>query len=1062
MKNKLILACAALTSWGAWTTIACADPIAISEIKRAEAVDFEKEVLPILRNKCLACHNATLAESDLSLETPQLILKGGGEGPSVVPGKSGESLLLKVASHASEPVMPPDGNDVGAKPLTSDELGLLKLWIDQGAKGEVTGAGAIAWQPLPSGINPIYAIGVSQTGEYAAAGRANQVFLYHLPSRRELGRLTDPKLIESGIYKNPGVADLDLIQAVAFSPDGQLLATGGYRTLKLWRRPQNVHKLDLPALAAAGRSSAASADGKWFAIGDEAGAIHLFDVATGKLAKTLAGHTGAATSLAFTADSTLLYSGAADKSVRVWNVAEGKQLSQLDTPAEVSALRLLNKDAVLATGGADNIVRLWTVPATPGEALVAGKELKGHGAAIVGLAQLAENQLASASADGQVRVWDINGGNQIRDFNHGGPITGLVARVDGKRLITAGANNIGKLFNLENNQQVELRGDLTAKYKSEELQRALALAKRHVELAKADLDEANKRKTSEEENAKKAAETLKTTEAEAKAKTEAAKQPTADKEAADKALADAMAAKPVAEEAKKKADEAQVKAAEALTKANQARDAANQAATAAQNALNAAMQKLTAAKQAADADAANAGLAEAFKAAEKEAAEADAENKAAVEAKAAAEKAQAEADAAKKASDTAKQQADQALNTANTTLNQAMQKAQQVKQPYQKAVDEMNAATRNFEAAMRSVERSAVAVKTATEAIPAFDAAVKTAEGNAQTAEQTATAATMAAQQAEKPYKTIAISADGRTVALGGDAQTVYTFDTETGAAVDAFRGHAAAVSAVTFTVDGNLLSTAADKATIVWDATSPWQLERVIGSADGASPISDRVTAIDFSPDGTLVASGSGEPSRNGELKVWKVADGSLASEIKDPHSDTIYDLEFSPDGRYIASCAADRFMKVFELASGKLHRSYEGHTHHVLGVSWRSDGRRLATCGADNVIKIWNFQTGDQTRTIQGFGKEVTAITFAGDADAVVASSGDKTVRMKNAENGGDMRNYGGAADFVYSVATSADGKTIVAGGADGIVLMWNDQGQQVATFAPPKPVEVPTSTK
>ena len=127
MKNKLILACAALSTWGAWTTVASADPIAISEIKRAEAVDFEKEVLPILRNKCLACHNATVTESDLSLETPQQILKGGGEGPAVAAGKSGESLLLKVASHASEPVMPPDGNDVGAKPLTSDRVPALLL-----------------------------------------------------------------------------------------------------------------------------------------------------------------------------------------------------------------------------------------------------------------------------------------------------------------------------------------------------------------------------------------------------------------------------------------------------------------------------------------------------------------------------------------------------------------------------------------------------------------------------------------------------------------------------------------------------------------------------------------------------------------------------------------------------------------------------------------------------------------------------------------------------------------------------------------------------------------------
>jgi hypothetical protein len=58
-----------------------------------------------------------------------------------------------------------------------------------------------------------------------------------------------------------------------------------------------------------------------------------------------------------------------------------------------------------------------------------------------------------------------------------------------------------------------------------------------------------------------------------------------------------------------------------------------------------------------------------------------------------------------------------------------------------------------------------------------------------------------------------------------------------------------------------------------------------------------------------------------------------------------------------------------------------------------------------------------------------------------------------MKNAENGGDMRNFAGATDFLYAVASSGDGKTIVAGGADGVVLVWNDQGQPIATFAAPK---------
>ena len=63
------------------------------------------------------------------------MLKGGKRGPAIVPGKADESLLFKMAAHRVEPVMPPkDKKD--QKPLTPEELGLLKLWIDAGAKDD--------------------------------------------------------------------------------------------------------------------------------------------------------------------------------------------------------------------------------------------------------------------------------------------------------------------------------------------------------------------------------------------------------------------------------------------------------------------------------------------------------------------------------------------------------------------------------------------------------------------------------------------------------------------------------------------------------------------------------------------------------------------------------------------------------------------------------------------------------------------------------------------------------------------------------------------------------------
>ena len=125
-------------------------PVGIADVQHDGPVEFERDILPILRRNCLACHNRSDAENDLVLETPQTILTGGSEGPAVKPGDGSKSLLLKVAARQSEPFMPPADNEVGARNLTPQELGLLKLWIDQGSKGDVTGRRApIAWQPLP-------------------------------------------------------------------------------------------------------------------------------------------------------------------------------------------------------------------------------------------------------------------------------------------------------------------------------------------------------------------------------------------------------------------------------------------------------------------------------------------------------------------------------------------------------------------------------------------------------------------------------------------------------------------------------------------------------------------------------------------------------------------------------------------------------------------------------------------------------------------------------------------------------------------------------------------------
>ena len=165
-----------------------------------------------------------------------------------MPKQSGDSLLLQAAAHLDDPTMPPPDNNVKAIALTSDELGLIKLWIDQGATGQVATASApLHWQKSPATVRPILAVAVSPDGELAAFGRDNEIYVYGINSGANVARLVDPALAGQSGGGGPGIAHMDLVQSLAFQPSGDLLASGGFREVKLWQRPRNVRLGTSPA-----------------------------------------------------------------------------------------------------------------------------------------------------------------------------------------------------------------------------------------------------------------------------------------------------------------------------------------------------------------------------------------------------------------------------------------------------------------------------------------------------------------------------------------------------------------------------------------------------------------------------------------------------------------------------------------------------------------------------------------------------------------------------------------------------------------------------------------------
>jgi len=123
-----VLACMMLMA--SWASAQQSEPVpTVLPVPAARPVYFVHDIKPLLEATCIQCHAKGKTKGGLSLETRESFLKGGDTGPAALPGKSAESLVVKlVAGLDPDSKMPKKGNK-----WTPEQVGLLRAWIDQGA-----------------------------------------------------------------------------------------------------------------------------------------------------------------------------------------------------------------------------------------------------------------------------------------------------------------------------------------------------------------------------------------------------------------------------------------------------------------------------------------------------------------------------------------------------------------------------------------------------------------------------------------------------------------------------------------------------------------------------------------------------------------------------------------------------------------------------------------------------------------------------------------------------------------------------------------------------------------
>ena len=1080
-----------LTTMLAWSLIPAGLPLSasgqpagleVAVLSRDKPVDFALEILPILRKNCLACHNARDTEGDLNLETPATIAKGGESGAVVVPGKAGESLLMRHVRQIEKPFMPPRRNKVSAKKLTPRQLGLVELWIDEGAKGEVAQvARELKWRPIPFALAPIYATAISPDGQYAAAGRGNQIFVYHLPTRRLAARLADPGLAKG----NPATAALahrDVVQSLAFSPDGQTLASGGYRVAKLWRRqPPLVNGLInlLPGGETVTAIGVAPGQARAVAAGS-AGGVQAIDLPSrmplwrdqvpGQAARQLAmSPSGNRVAVLFD-----------DGRVRTWETATGERITRESSPMAAQAIAWLS-DGQLATAHPGGALKIWAA-INPGKVVNEWKP----GGDITALAALPGGaKVLLGRTDNKLVVLNVGDGKVEKEIDHGAPITGLRVRADGKQVATLGGPT-ARLWDTDKwASTAQLHGNPLAAETVARAEQTLAFVKAEVGYHKASVGSKEKDLKKDNDAAKKATDALakheKTLADKTKEKTNA--------EAGLKKLAEEIAALPkkiqTATKAKAEADAA-LKAAQALAaKAKDALAKASEAkaqAAAAKVKLSAELMELGSAAQNAAQLAAEARTVSG---------KAKDDKTLATQAEAVAALAKRKADEFEAALDRhapTKQQlakAETELQTATQSLAAAESKVKPAEAEHDgktKALAALEERKKKTPEEKKNLDKKIAdaggAIDKATREIDLAKSEVGFTGKNVKTAEANLEKARVEQAEAGKlPAEREAALAEAKSIAAAGmqdcldatysaDGSLIYTLSIEgrvqAWSTANGARSHPVAPAGrpaqfIRLLSDGRFALAGGSPEMAVLATEPGWSLAQSIGGDGDDSPIEDRVIALDFSPDGQRLATGGGFPSRGGEIYIWNVEDGSEVLRIPEAHSDTVCSLAFSPDGSRLASGGTDRFARIFETNRGRELRALEGHTGHVLGVSWQRNGRVLASVGADKAVKIWNLLNGEQKKSFGGFKKEVTSVHFLGIGTQALVSAGDNVVKVVK-EDGGEVRRLPDTGAFMHTSDVTPDGKLAVGGGFDGVLRVWEvNTGKLLQKFTSP-----PESTK
>ena len=153
---------------------------------------------------------------------------------------------------------------------------------------------------------------------------------------------------------------------------------------------------------------------------------------------------------------------------------------------------------------------------------------------------------------------------------------------------------------------------------------------------------------------------------------------------------------------------------------------------------------------------------------------------------------------------------------------------------------------------------------------------------------------------------------------------------------------------------------------------------------------------------------------------------------------------VAFAPDGLTLGSGGVDRFVRLWDIETGRMLKSLRGHTHDIRAIVFTPDGQTLATGSEDRTIRMWNPKTGEPTKLLfTRYDHNITSLSLSPDGLMLARGSHNKDIKIWEVTTGTELMTLLGKDQYDHHwtpcVAFSPDGLHLASGSDIGKIKIW-----------------------